>query len=260
MTTAFPLFDRFAPIIARLDDDDLACHAVLRERLLLADEGRLSVCYAPFDDFNPDARIVIVGITPGMTQMVNALREARNQLRQGADAATCLRAAKRTGAFSGSMREPLIRLLDHVGVATHLGLASCAELFGGAAHLLQTASVLRYPVFVDGENYNGSPKLLSQPLLRNQLAHFAEHADRLPEALFLPLGDKVSDALAHLAAKGVIAPDRVLDGLPHPSGANAERIAYFLGNKRRDALSVKTNPDKLDRARERLVAQVAALG
>ena len=45
----------------------------------------------------------------------------------------------------------------------------------------------------------------------------------------------------------------------HPSGANAERIAYFLGRKSRDQLSVKTNPDKIDAARTALLRQIAGL-
>ena len=40
---------------------------------------------------------------------------------------------------------------------------------------------------------------------------------------------------------------------------NAERISYFLGTKARSALSSKTNPDKLDIAREGLVERVMAL-
>ena len=37
--------------------------------------------------------------------------------------------------------------------------------------------------------------------------------------------------------------------MPHPSGANAERISYFLGRKPRERLSAKTDPHKLDGAR-----------
>jgi hypothetical protein len=39
-----------------------------------------------------------------------------------------------------------------------------------------------------------------------------------------------------LVRKGVLDAARVPNGLPHPSDANAERIAYFLGRKARDAL------------------------
>lgn len=75
----------------------------------------------------------------------------------------------------------------------------------------------------------------------------------------MPLGDKVAEALHFLAEKGFLNQNRILDGLPHPSGANAERIAYFLGKKEKGALSAKTNPDKLDKARISIINRVLAL-
>jgi hypothetical protein len=47
--------------------------------------------------------------------------------------------------------------------------------------------------------------------------------------------------------------------LPHPSGANAERIAYFLGRKAKGDLSAKTSPGKLDEAKAQLIKRVLAL-
>lgn len=254
------LFTRFTPTIKSLSDGDLRGGSSLDAKLRLAQNGKVEVCYAPFEYINKDARIVIVGITPGRTQMVNALREARRQLALGADATTALRAAKQTGAFSGTMRPNLVGLLDCVGVNRWLGLNSCDELFGKAAHLVQTTSVLRNPVFIDGENYNGTPAMTRHPLLRDMLVrHFGEDVRSLPKALYVPLGDKVAEALHFLADEGALDRARILDGLPHPSGANAERIAYFLGRKERGALSAKTNADKLDAARQHLGQQIAAL-
>lgn len=46
--------------------------------------------------------------------------------------------------------------------------------------------------------------------------------------------------------------------IPHPSGANAERIAYLLGQKPRDRLSAKTDPTRLDAARASLEAKLKA--
>ena len=218
------------------------------------------MCYAPFEFVNPGAKVVIVGITPGRTQMVNALKEARRQLDRGADNLSAMIAAKQTGAFSGAMRPNLVSLLDCVGIHTWLGIHSCDALFSSAAHAVQTTSVLRNPVFVNGQNYNGTPNMTRTPLLREQLLqHFGEDAKTLPRAVFVPLGDKVSEALHFIAEHGLISKSHILDGLPHPSGANAERIAYFLGRKNRAALSVKTDPDKLDRARESLSRQVLSL-
>lgn len=254
------LFDRFAPVIRSLTANEMGGSASLRDKLLLAKEGDVEVCYAPFEYINPQARVVIVGITPGHTQMVNALREARRQLDQGASNVQAMIAAKRTGAFSGAMRPNLITLLDGIGLQRWLGLPSCEALFGSAANLVQTTSVLRNPVFVGGENYNGTPVMTKHSLLKEQLlTYFGQDVQALPNAVFIPLGDKVADALEYLAEKNLLSPDRILSGLPHPSGANAERIAYFLGKKRREDLSAKTNPDKLDRARAEMIGRVLKL-
>lgn len=254
------LFDRFAPTIRSLSNAELNGTGSLNEKLMLAKEGNLQVCYAPFEYINPHARVVIVGITPGRTQMLNAIKEARRQLDQSASNLQAMIAAKRTGAFSGSMRPNLVALLDGIGLNQWLGLSSCDALFGAAANLVQSTSALRNPVFVDGENYNGTPNMTKHPLLREQLiSYFGEDVKALPNAVFVPLGDKVAEALHFLAAKGLLSRDRILDGLPHPSGANAERIAYFLGKKKREALSAKTNPDKLDLARKEIIERVRKL-
>ena len=42
----------------------------------------------------------------------------------------------------------------------------------------------------------------------------------------------------------VLSAARVLSGLPHPSGANAERIAFFLGRKKREDVSSKVDADR----------------
>jgi len=152
------LFEQFAPVIRSLSDSELdpgSCS--LTDKMRLAKDGDIEICYVPFEYVNPKARIVIVGITPGRTQMINALREARNQLIRGADAITALKAAKRTGAFSGAMRPNLVDLLDCVGLNGWLGLDSCDRLFGSAADLLQSTSALQNAVFLRDGNYNGTP-------------------------------------------------------------------------------------------------------
>ncbi len=68
----------------------------------------------------------------------------------------------------------------------------------------------------------------------------------LPEALWLPLGPRPAAALRHLVTLGVLAPERVLEGMPHPSGANAERIKFFLGLKPRGE-AIAEDPSGLDR-------------
>jgi hypothetical protein len=60
-----------------------------------------------------------------------------------------------------------------------------------------------------------------------------------------------------LVSKGLVDERNVLTGMPHPSGANAERIAYFLGTKRREYLSIKTNADLIDASKVALVTKVS---
>jgi hypothetical protein len=230
------------------------------KELLMAQDGAVSVYYAPFEWVNPQARVVLVGITPGKTQAANALSEAQRAIQGGTPDAEVLKRAKATGAFSGAIRPNLVSLLDAVGLHTWLGLASCGDLFGSAAGMLQTASVLQFPVFVDGENYNGTPDPTKHPMLRELVTqHFGKMCAQLPNAVLIPLGPVPSKVLAWLATMGAVDPSRVLDGLPHPSGANAERIKYFIGQKSRAALSAKTDPEKLDAAKAALRDAVARL-
>lgn len=255
-------FADFRELVLAADLDAIDAPARIPPAWLLARAGSLSAHYIPFDYVNREARVVLVGISPGFVQWKNAVREARRMLRAGAADIDALRAAKYTGAFSGAIRPNLVALLDHVGLQRWLGIGSCATLFGQDARLMHVTAVLRQPIFVDGKNYNGaSPNMLTTPLLQQQmLDYFAHEAALLPDAVYVPLGPKVGLALAWLARRGVLIEDRILHGLPHPSGANAERIAYFLGRKEKTALSSRTNGDQIDADRQQLHARMAALG
>jgi len=69
----------------------------------------------------------------------------------------------------------------------------------------------------------------------------------------------VAEVFQHLQAKGLLKAEQILDGLPHPSGANAERISYFVGRKPRDELSTQTNPIVLDSAKSKILDKLAKL-
>lgn len=69
------------------------------ERLLMDAGGVVKIYYAPFEYINPNARIVLVGITPGPTQMVNANNEARRALQAGKSNSEAIKAAKDVGGF-----------------------------------------------------------------------------------------------------------------------------------------------------------------
>ena len=80
-------FSRLAPLLRDMTEAQLASEIERPRRLLLATGmaggKRIDIAYAPLDHVNVDARIVIVGLTPGRQQMRNALMEARRCLRAG---------------------------------------------------------------------------------------------------------------------------------------------------------------------------------
>lgn len=226
------------------------------EPLLMRRDGEWATYYAPFDHVNVNARVVLVGITPGQTQAGNGLKALQRELRLGTPIPQALEIAKGFASFSGPMRPNLIDLLNTIKLPVLLGIDSAAQLFGGRADLVHYTSVLRYPVTLNGKNYSGTPRIVSTRYTRDELHWFAEEAESLPRALFIPLGPAVTEALELLASEGRLDAECILAGLPHPSGANAERIAYFCGRKPRASLSKKTDPDKLDRARADLRTRV----
>lgn len=236
--------------------DDLADWPVSLE---MRRDGDWATYYAPFDHVNTSARIVLVGITPGLQQAGNALRSLQQELRRGTPDPQALEVAKRHASFSGPMRQNLVDLLDHIGIPRLLGLSSAAQLFSDRSDLVHYTSALRYPVTLKGKNYGGSPSITATRYTRDELHWVSDEVRTLSSAIFVPLGPAATDALGEVGRASGIPEERFLNGLPHPSGANAERIAYFCGRKARELLSAKTDPARLDAARVRLIEQVNRL-
>lgn len=163
------------------------------------------------------------------------------------DLESTLKVAKNTGSFAGAMRSNISKMLDHIKLNELLGINSCEQLFTDRQDLVHYTSALRYPVFKDKANYSGDKQMVSNPYLWNQARNgLKEEIYSLPGALWVPLGKSVVAVFEKLISEGGIEEEKVLFGLPHASGANAERIKYFLGEKPRDQLSNKVNPETID--------------
>lgn len=223
---------------------------------------KVEMLYAPFDHINANARIAIVGMTPGAHQANQAVLAAKQALLRGASIEEAGRLAKTHASFSGEpMRTNLIRMMDRIGIARLLSLTTTEGLWGSSSNLVHFTSALRYPVFVDGRNWSGTPDIVRTPKLREWLVKWtgAELAG-LKNCIIVPLGPKVAAAIQYLAEQGLIDASQIMDGMPHPSGANQERVAYFLGDKTAERCSVKTNPLVLDASRAGLINKVNLLG
>lgn len=221
----------FVDVMRQLPED-FAPADYCRPDLLLHSEGRLAVYFTPFDRVNPDAKLVLVGLTPGRAQAHLALTTAAAALRHGTNLNEALDEAHRVGSFAGAMRSNMTSMFDGSGLHTALGLDSCSRLFTDRRDLLGGTSAVLYPVFIDGKNYSGSPTILRSPILRAFASQvLAAELDRTPNALIIPLGQAAADGVL-LAG---VEPGRVLDGFPHPFGANGHRAWAYL--QRREQLT-----------------------
>lgn len=221
-------------ILELTEETLLSREEVLASDLLMERSGQLEMYYAPHNEYvNPEARVVIIGITPGWTQMRIALQAAKAALTANlSDEAVC-RQAKEAARFAGTMRTHLIDMLDALELHRYLGIRSCAELFEAHRALLHTTSLLPYPVFVAGNNYNGThPALLTHPFLRQKaMSSVQEELALVNQPLIIPLGRRVEQLLQLLAQDGVLASERCLWGFPHPSGANGHRYKQFASHQ-----------------------------
>jgi hypothetical protein len=239
------LFERFRDAVVSVRD-------IHDPRLTIDIDGSVRIQYSVFDHINASARLIVMGITPGELQANEALRTARAALSMKLSASEAMKRAKTAASFAGAMRRNLVAVLDHIGVAKGLGISSCASLWSQHSDLVHFTSALRYPTFVNGQNYSGSqPKMTVHKLLKDHLLRYTgQELSSLNHALLVPLGPAAVLAATAFADAGMFPKPNILLGVPHPSGANAERVAYFLGRKDRGTLSSKTNATKLDEDRK----------
>ncbi len=204
------------------------------DKLLMKRSGKLEMYYAPHNEYlNPAAKVIIIGLTPGFTQMSAAIKEAIRGLEAGLLDEEVCKGAKDAARFAGTMRNTLIHMLDALGLQQYLGLASCDELFQKQQTNLHTTSLLRFPVFIEKKNYSGAhPKLLSDPFLREcALLSLEQELGILSQALIIPLGKTVEGMLRLLVSEGKLDDQRCLWGFPHPSGANGHRFKQFASHQ-----------------------------
>ncbi len=231
----YPLFQHFRTTIDALTPRS-DTQSPEQDLLLWRHEERdMSCYYAPFDHVNHDAKIIIVGITPGRTQMNRALMAAQQALQHNQSDTLTLQQVKQYASLSGSMRSRIVAMLNRLGYADKLGLHCCSQLWAEHHSLVHFCSILKYPIFIKGKDYNGQVNLHSIPALQHLLMNqFVQDISTIsPDALIVPLGEMVANILTELSdtnqikqplplfEKSVIAP-------PHPSGANAESIALLL--------------------------------
>ena len=204
-------------------------------------DGAIKVVWAPSEHINNDARIAIVGLTPGWQQAKIAYKSAQQALKNGYSYSDACKRAKGEAAFAGTMRRNLVLMLDEIGVAHFLGIDSTVNFFGGPHPNLHTTSALRYPVFHNDKNYKGhAPDPLKNDYLRTMIETLLiEELMTISPALVIPLG-KAANECVRYALSVCQADIFLLDNFPHPSGANAHRVRQFKEQKKTLSKTVDT--------------------
>ena len=196
---------------------------VTNKNFLIKREDNIEIYYAPFDYINSKAKIMIVGITPGLQQMLQSF-EAVNEGRS-------LKEVKDLSSFKGSMRTTLIKYLDALNINKKLKIKSCESLFNTNSKYLHSTSLIKYPVFDKGRNYSGSGLLKKKILLDFLEAHFVKELKKLDKTIIVPLGNTVSSTIDYLNNEFKLNLKCFLKGFPHPSGLNVRKDIQFKENK-----------------------------
>ncbi|MWC29426.1 hypothetical protein GON22_15135 [Paenibacillus sp. MMS18-CY102] len=222
------LWSGYKPLIAELPvGRALTKEDLLAQAFRVEQSGKLEMYYAPHNEHvNPEATVLIIGITPGWTQMRIAYETARQAMAEGAPDEEIFRRTKEAARFAGPMRTNLIAMLNELGLQHYMQIDDCAALFKERQELLHSISLLKYPVFFEGSNYTGTrPPLLANAFLKERALFFMleELRSLTGPALMIPLGKTVEGVLRLLAEEGELDGDACLWGFPHPSGANGHR-------------------------------------
>ena len=196
---------------------------ITNKNFLIKREDNIEIYYAPFDYINSKAKIMIVGITPGLQQMLQSF-EAVNEGRS-------LKEVKDLSSFKGSMRTTLIKYLDALNINKKLKIKSCESLFNINSKYLHSTSLIKYPVFDKGRNYSGSGLLKKKILLDFLEAHFVKELKKLDKTIIVPLGNTVSSTIDYLNNEFKLNLKCFLKGFPHPSGLKVRKDIQFRENK-----------------------------
>ena len=219
---------------------------LLVDDLLIDYEKNFKIYYSPFDFINMNAKLIIVGITPGFTQMEIAVRYFKKEMLLKKSINEILENVRKEAAFAGTMRKNLINMLDQINVNTIFGINSCNLLFENINfELIHATSLIRYPVYNEGKNYTGySPDILSSDLLRKYvLDNFLEEIKKINFSLIIPLGTSVSKVLKWISKYHFNIEEKCLFEFPHPSGANGHRLKIF-NEKKDDYINIIKNIKK----------------
>ncbi len=201
------------------------------------DSYGIAILWAPFDYVNRDARLAIVGVTPGPTQAMLSYKAVLSANAKGEDPEVTLARTKAASSFRGKVIEPNLKsLLEHSGVSERVGIDNIDNLWLNEAYKVHFTSTIRYPTFLNGQLYNNQIDSLKHPELNRYVeTYLAEELSALPTStLIVALGSKGPKIVRHAAKIAGVDHKRVV-ALPHPSGSATGAVRDFLSERRTES-------------------------
>ena len=148
-----------------------------------------------FGYVNPNAEVVIVGITPGNSQQ------------KGSREGLSPREIKRKYAFAGTLRNNMVRMLDYIGVNTMVGIKSCQSLWEEDFDRVEMTSLLKKATYkISGsrkEMFKDTEMITKSEDLKKEFEEgFVKDCEQYKNArLFVACGQGVYDELMKLKRK-----------------------------------------------------------
>ena len=198
------------------------------------DASGIEILWAPFDYVNRDARLVVIGVTPGPNQARRGYKAVQIAAAAGENPQAELESIKSSSSFRGEVMESNLKsLLEHSGLAERAGIEDIDSLWTKEASKVHFTSTIRYPTFIDGRMFNNQIDSLHHPELRKYVeTYLAEELANVPtDAEIVALGRKGPRIVRHAADAAGVDPKRVV-ALPHPSGSATGAVRDFLSKQR----------------------------
>lgn len=206
-------------------------------------DERINFINAGFDYPNPDAVVVIVGITPGKNQLENGYKSSdvipisrEESLRR-----------KKMYAFKG-LRDNINHMLDSIGVKKLLNIETCNTIWDYDFKSIDFTSLIKEAAFEkkngnlipfnDAEMINKSEKLNTK--FRNGFVKDCEQYTKVK--LFVACGHKVYNVLCGLKEEGIISSPII--AIAHPSNNNKIRILSYQGKEEKSLIECKNDAEK----------------
>jgi hypothetical protein len=209
--------------------------------------GKYLLQYIPFEYVNIEAKIVIVGITPGPNQLALAYETAQKLLRTGRKESDILVEIKKAGAFgSASMRPNLLKMLRHFGFAKILGIEDVESLWDKNACLLHSTSVIPHAAFTLSTSGNKMFAGSFDEIMKSDLFEecfidcFVPSIREInPNAFYVGLGPCPQSALQWCIQRDYIRPEQVLGAFCHPATTGGSTTKYYLREVTKEDLDPK---------------------